>query len=180
MHEALRDSLDYLDQNNIVNFTDFDSDGDGKIDAITFMHSGYAAEWMAPDQYGGTYRNRIWSHKWMIWGNSYGDYVGPWESKDGVVVYDYHISPALWGVSGTEIGHIGVIAHESGHFMGKCSCVPYMPRNLWSRRPLTSCWLKLQIWMTSMIPMVAATVLGTTASCHRPGDGTNRKNHQAR
>ena len=115
----MRDSLDYLDQNNIVNFTEFDSNQDDQIDAITFLHSGYAAEWMARDGYGGNYRDRIWSHKWKIWGDASGKNIGPWVSKDGISVYDYHISPALWGIHGTDIGHVGVVAHESGHFLGK-------------------------------------------------------------
>lgn len=123
LHEALRDSLDYLDQNNIINFTDFDTDKDGTIDAITFLHSGYAAEWMAPDQYSATYRNRIWSHKWLIWSDESGRNIGPWVSKDGIIVSDYHISPAIWGIYGNEIGHIGVIAHESGHFIGMCTYI---------------------------------------------------------
>jgi hypothetical protein len=34
----LREALDYLDKEGIINFKDFDADGDGSIDAITFLY----------------------------------------------------------------------------------------------------------------------------------------------
>jgi M6 family metalloprotease-like protein len=55
------------------------------------------------------YENRIWSHQWNI----------DWRSsRSGVRVTKYHVSPALWGTSGNSIGRVGVIAHETGHFLG--------------------------------------------------------------
>jgi len=99
--EALREALTILDPS--VDFNEFDSDNDGFIDAITFIHSGYGAEWDAnPDH--------IWSHRWAI--------QPAWTSAENVRVFDYHISPGLWGLSGSDIGRIGVIAHETGHFFG--------------------------------------------------------------
>jgi M6 family metalloprotease-like protein len=93
----------------LVDFSNFDQDGDNVIDSIAFLHSGYGAEWVATDQYGTSYVDRMWSHRWSI---------PTWTSAEGVTVSAYHISPGLWDVSGSEPGHIGVICHETGHFFG--------------------------------------------------------------
>jgi len=105
---ALREALNTLDA--VIDFNDYDLDNDGRIDSIAFIHSGYAAEWGGTDAYGAATPDRIWSHRWAI--------QPQWNSNDGVSVYDYHISPGVWGTSGSAIGRIGVIAHETGHFFG--------------------------------------------------------------
>ncbi|MEP0843174.1 MAG: M6 family metalloprotease domain-containing protein, partial [Phycisphaerae bacterium] len=87
----------------LVNFNDFDTNNDGWIDAVDIIHSGYGAE-------ADGNRDRIWSHKWEM---------NPvFTSAEGVRVSLYHTEPALWGSSGTEIVHFGVIAHETGHYFG--------------------------------------------------------------
>ncbi|MEX0324511.1 MAG: M6 family metalloprotease domain-containing protein [Puniceicoccaceae bacterium] len=108
IHAALRDALTKVDA--FIDFSEFDQDGNGLIDSITFLHSGYGAEWGGSDAYGTPNADRIWSHKWTI--------SGGWTSQEGVAVSNYHISPAVWGTSGSAIGRIGVIAHETGHFLG--------------------------------------------------------------
>jgi M6 family metalloprotease-like protein len=110
IHEAIRAALDALESDPSFRFRDFDGDHDGQIDAITFLHSGYGAEWGSSDASGTYYTSRIWSHKWTLFGG--------WIGSEGVRVSDYNISPALWGRSGSAIGRIGVICHELGHFFG--------------------------------------------------------------
>jgi hypothetical protein len=123
IHEAIKSALDFVDQS--VNFLDFDQDRNGKIDAIAILHSGYGAEW------GGTGNNlRIWSHKWSLRLLNSG---AGWISSEGVKVYDYHISTALWGTSGSVITSINTIAHETGKCSSShCSC--RLPATSISRR----------------------------------------------
>jgi M6 family metalloprotease-like protein len=106
-HDLIRDALNLVDSS--IDFRDFNKDGDSlsRIDAITFLHSGYGAEFGGTDAYGAASINRIWSHQWSL-------STGQWVSGEGVSVYDYHISPAVWGTTGNAIGRIGVIAHELG------------------------------------------------------------------
>ncbi len=108
----IRDALNAADP--IVNFGQFDADNDGYVDAITIIHSGYAAET------GGGGGNWMWSHRWSLFALP----GGKWTSSDvngggvNVKVFDYHTEAALWGTSGNAITRIGVIAHETGHFFG--------------------------------------------------------------
>jgi immune inhibitor A len=113
VREAMVDALDIIARDGLVSFADFDNEnggtGDGWIDAITFVHSGYAAEFGGIAG-GADVKDRIWSHRWVI--NTWTDPVS------GVRVRDYNINPGLWGTSDNKIGRIGVICHELGHFFG--------------------------------------------------------------
>jgi M6 family metalloprotease-like protein len=109
---AIRAALDIVAPS--ITWSDFDADNDGMIDAIAIMHSGYGAEAGEADCYTGLGPgDRIWSHKWNLRDPS--SWTAP---GTGISVSKYHISPALWGSCGSNIGRIGVICHETGHFLG--------------------------------------------------------------
>lgn len=106
--EALHFAMNSLRDKYRVDFSSFDADKDGRVDMVTMIHSGYAAEIYGIDQNGVRVKDRIWSHHWQLPSSS------SW-THDGITVYRYSTSPALFGLSGTDIGRIGVIAHEIGH-----------------------------------------------------------------
>ena len=77
-----------------INFTPYDNDGDGFVDAYIVVHSGQGGE-----QTGS--KNDIWSHKWVLSGGAY--------TADGARIYAYLTVP--------EDSKIGVCAHELGHLL---------------------------------------------------------------
>ncbi|MBU0519111.1 M6 family metalloprotease domain-containing protein, partial [bacterium] len=86
-----------------VDFSQYDNDNDGWVDALIIVHQGPGAE-----NTGSV--DDIWSHRWGL--------HDPIE-LDGVMVYDYCMDPELSGVGATgEIEHIGVFAHEYTHLLG--------------------------------------------------------------
>jgi len=105
--DYILDALDAADAD--IDFSLFDEDSDGFVDAIAFIHSGYGAEFGGTDVDGTAQTDRIWSHR---------SNIPTWTSAEGVKVQPYHISSGLWSLSGSDPGRIGVIAHESGHFFG--------------------------------------------------------------
>lgn len=86
--------------NPYVNFSQYDNDGDGYVDALYIIHTGSGAEWT-----GNV--NDIWSHAWSCILDPY---------VDGVWVNEYSMEPELW--SSTVSMTCGVYAHELGHVFG--------------------------------------------------------------
>ena len=83
-----------LAANPTVNFTPYDNDGNGFVDAFIVIHAGSGAE---------TNNNPgdIWSHKWTVEGGA--------QSVDSTKVFAYLTVP--------EDCKIGVCAHELGHLL---------------------------------------------------------------
>ncbi|HEU4435900.1 MAG TPA: M6 family metalloprotease domain-containing protein, partial [candidate division Zixibacteria bacterium] len=85
--------------NPVVNFANYDNNGDGYVDGIAVVHSGPGAELSgSPDD--------IWSHKWAIVPRL----------RDGVYIFNYSMEPEYWMSAGDMT--IGVYCHEFGHAIG--------------------------------------------------------------
>ena len=84
----------------LVDFSLYDNNGDGYVDALILVHSGPGAEFtMSNDD--------IWSHMWV---------TSSTVSVDGVRVWKYSIQPEYW-LSPGDIT-CGVFCHEFGHILG--------------------------------------------------------------
>lgn len=91
------DLVDLIDP--LVNFSNYDNDGNGNVEGIIIVHpgSGYELSRNTCD---------IWSHKWGITPRK----------KDGVFISSYSVQPEYWNSPGDMT--IGVYAHEFGHLLG--------------------------------------------------------------
>jgi len=88
-------------------FSTVDGDMDGWVDGLTIIHAG------GGEEYSGNDTNYIWSHQWAL-----SNVV----TYDGISMLMYHTEPARrgWDSSPSTQGitRIGVICHETGHFLG--------------------------------------------------------------
>jgi len=84
----------------VVNFANYDNNGDGSVDALCIVHAGPGAEFTGIP-------NQIWSHKWN---------TSVPQAVDGVNVFDYAMMPEYWLVPGDMTS--GVFDHELGHVFG--------------------------------------------------------------
>jgi immune inhibitor A len=85
--------------NPVIDFSQYDNDGDGYVDALILIHTGPGAE-LTRENYD------IWSHKWSIYPRL----------RDGVYISDYCIQPEYWVAPGDIT--CGVFCHELGHVFG--------------------------------------------------------------
>lgn len=83
-----------------VDFSQYDNDGDGRLDQLLIIHSGRGQE-------DGSDADNIWSHKGTL-----GDLT---VTYDGVEIKEYIIQPER---TYSEIARIGILCHEFGHALG--------------------------------------------------------------
>jgi immune inhibitor A len=100
--KLVEDLVDLADP--YVDFSHYDNDGDGYVDALVVVHAGPGAEFTGDS-------TDVWSHKWGV--------TSSWSSsnlKDGVQVWDYTMQPEYW--LSTYDMTCGVYCHELGHVFG--------------------------------------------------------------
>lgn len=94
-----------------VDFSQYDNDHDGNVDAVIVIHAGPGEE-----IFGDYGKDFIWSHRWdLSSANYYGDGTGA-RHYDGVTIDDYTIQPEYNIQPGDST--IGVFCHEFGHILG--------------------------------------------------------------
>ena len=87
---------------NMVDFSEYDLDGDGYIDNIFFYYAGFS-------EAEGATSDAIWPHASGIYGGT---------AYNGVKIGSYACSAELRGTSGHKMTGIGVFCHEFGHVLG--------------------------------------------------------------
>jgi len=112
MQGGLREALRKLD--NQVDWTQYDSDGDGYVDLVTFIHPPLDGAC------GGSTNNHLWSHRFFLTGVPYTTHS---MNAQGVPikVSDYILESGVGGLSGcdsNQIMPVGTVAHETGHGFG--------------------------------------------------------------
>ncbi len=90
-----------------VDFSQYDGDGDGKVDMVYVIYAGYG-------QHAGGGDNTIWPHKYQL--TSSGNQI----KLDGKLIDTYACSSELFGNKGTVSSGIGTVCHEFGHVLGLC------------------------------------------------------------
>ena len=83
-----------------INFADYDSNNDNRVDGFHFVFAGVGQE-------GGSCNTCIWSHKFQF---------SPYVYQNGKYISIYSCSPEL--IYGNTITTIGVICHEMSHAFG--------------------------------------------------------------
>ena len=100
--EMIIDACNLVD--HMVNFADYDWDGDGWVDQVFVVYAGMG-------QADGGISATIWPHEWDLW-----DAVGHTLNLDGVIINTYACGNELDGQE--KLGGIGTFCHEFSHCLG--------------------------------------------------------------
>src|SRR6266480_564706 len=117
MQAGLREALRKLD--NQVDWTQYDSDGDGYVDLVVFIHPAIGGEC------GGPTNNHLWAHHSYL-KNAF-NIVVPYTTHSvnsrgvPIKVADYILESGVGGLDGcdpSQIMPVGTVGHETGHGFG--------------------------------------------------------------
>lgn len=97
---------------SLVNYADYDWDGDGYVEQVVLVYAGYS-EAQSPGN-----PSLLWPHEWSL--SAAGDYGDGGGSlfRDGVWVDTYACSSELRDSTGTALDGIGTACHEFSHCLG--------------------------------------------------------------
>src|SRR6266513_4958281 len=117
LQAGLREALRKLD--NQVDWTQYDSDGDGYVDLVAFIHAAVAGDC------GGATNNHLWSRRSYLKDvfNRVVPYTTHSVNSRGVPikVADYILESGVGGLDGcdpSQIMPVGTVVHETGHGFG--------------------------------------------------------------
>lgn len=88
-----------------VDYSKYDSDGDGMVDMVFFLVAGYSAN------YSGNNDDYLWPHMYYLWGTPDHDGVG-------FGLYACSTEIAGWENYYADVNGIGTFCHEFGHVLG--------------------------------------------------------------
>ena len=86
-----------------VDFSQYDTDGDGFVDNVFIYYAGN-------NEAEGASANTVWPHRWTL-----ADYTTKFNGK---TVLDYACTSELRGSSGSNMCGVGTFCHEFGHVLG--------------------------------------------------------------
>lgn len=109
--DAVVEACILANQQYTINWADYDSNNDGKVDFVYVIYAGKG-------QADGGSTNTIWPHNWEVTQAiqyGYCTYTSAQRTLGGKQINNYAMSSEL---SGNSLGGIGTLCHEFGHVMG--------------------------------------------------------------
>jgi len=107
--ECLQMALTEVMTRDNIDMETYDQDGDGKFDSLTFVHSGYGAEYGDQDDLMAHFKDRIWSHSWELTGDTF---------DTALQGQPYAIMSSMHGVANGHVARLGIAVHEIAQMLG--------------------------------------------------------------
>lgn len=95
----------------LVNYKDYDWDGDGEVEQVLIIYAGYGENEGAPT-------STLWPHEWTLESAEYWEDGNGLQTLDEVKIDTYAIINELTGISGKRLTGIGTACHEFSHCLG--------------------------------------------------------------